>query len=51
MDTIFALASGRGKAGVAVIRLSGPAAHAAVGASGGLPAPTAPRRAASPDRR
>jgi tRNA modification GTPase len=30
MDTIFALASGRGKAGVAVIRLSGPLAHAAV---------------------
>lgn len=30
MDTIFALASARGKAGVAVIRLSGPLAHAAV---------------------
>jgi tRNA modification GTPase len=30
MDTIFALGSGRGKAGVAVIRLSGPSAHAAV---------------------
>jgi tRNA modification GTPase len=30
MDTIFALASGRGKAGVAVIRLSGLLAHAAV---------------------
>ncbi|WP_102223926.1 tRNA uridine-5-carboxymethylaminomethyl(34) synthesis GTPase MnmE [Acidimangrovimonas sediminis] len=29
MDTICALASARGKAGVAVIRLSGPAAHAA----------------------
>lgn len=28
MDTIFALASGRGKAGVAVIRISGPAADA-----------------------
>jgi tRNA modification GTPase len=27
MDTIFALASGRGRAGVAVIRLSGPGAH------------------------
>lgn len=27
MDTIYALASGQGKAGVAVIRLSGPAAH------------------------
>lgn len=32
MDTIFALASARGKAGVAVIRLSGPSAWAAVGA-------------------
>ncbi len=30
MDTIFALASARGKAGVAVFRLSGPLAHAAV---------------------
>ncbi|MCY1126432.1 tRNA uridine-5-carboxymethylaminomethyl(34) synthesis GTPase MnmE [Frigidibacter sp. RF13] len=30
MDTIFALASARGKAGVAVVRLSGPEAHAAV---------------------
>lgn len=30
MDTIFALASARGKAGVAVLRLSGPQAHAAV---------------------
>ena len=30
MDTIFALASARGKAGVAVIRLSGPKAHTAV---------------------
>ena len=30
MDTIFALASARGKAGVAVFRLSGPQAHAAV---------------------
>jgi tRNA modification GTPase len=29
MDTIFALASGRGKAGVAVVRLSGPGAHGA----------------------
>ncbi len=27
MDTIFALASGRGRAGVAVIRISGPLAH------------------------
>lgn len=30
MDTIYALASGQGKAGVAVIRLSGPAAHDAL---------------------
>jgi tRNA modification GTPase len=30
MDTIFALASARGKAGVAVIRISGPDAHSAV---------------------
>jgi tRNA modification GTPase len=31
MDTIFALASAQGKAGVAVIRLSGPGAHMAAG--------------------
>ncbi|WP_037314713.1 tRNA uridine-5-carboxymethylaminomethyl(34) synthesis GTPase MnmE [Ruegeria halocynthiae] len=39
MDTIFALASAQGKAGVAVIRLSGPLAHsAAAGLTGsGLP--------------
>ncbi len=44
MDTIFALASGRGKAGVAVVRLSGPGAHAAVARlAGALPEP---RRAA-----
>ena len=30
MDTVFALASGRGRAGIAVIRLSGPAAFEAV---------------------
>lgn len=30
MDTIFALASARGKAGLAVLRLSGPLAHGAV---------------------
>jgi len=30
MDTIYALASARGKAGVSLIRLSGPAAHAVV---------------------
>jgi tRNA modification GTPase len=40
MDTIFALASGRGKAGVAVIRLSGPLAHAATERlAGSLPEP------------
>lgn len=40
MDTIFALASGRGKAGVAIIRVSGPSAHAAVALlAGALPAP------------
>ncbi|SDX39703.1 tRNA modification GTPase trmE [Ruegeria halocynthiae] len=39
MDTIFALASAQGKAGVAVIRLSGPQAHCAANAlaGGGLP--------------
>ncbi|MBZ4022117.1 tRNA uridine-5-carboxymethylaminomethyl(34) synthesis GTPase MnmE [Rhodobacter sp. TJ_12] len=40
METIFAQASGRGKAGVAVIRLSGPQAWEAVSAlAGRLPAP------------
>lgn len=40
MDTIFALASARGRAGVAVIRLSGPQAFAAATAlCGALPAP------------
>jgi len=40
MDTIFALASARGKAGVAVIRLSGPKSHVAARAMvGELPAP------------
>jgi tRNA modification GTPase len=40
MDTIFAPASGRGKAGVAVIRLSGPLAHEAVERlAGPLPEP------------
>lgn len=43
MDTIFALASARGKAGVGVIRLSGPSAWEAVSALGG-PLPK-PRRA------
>lgn len=40
MDTIYALASARGKAGVAVVRLSGPRAHDAVRQlAGGLPDP------------
>lgn len=34
MDTIYALASARGKAGVAVLRLSGPQAHESVAALG-----------------
>ena len=34
MDTIFALASARGKAGVSVVRISGPEAHARVAAAG-----------------
>ena len=39
MDTIFAPATGRGKAGIAVLRLSGPLAHDAVAAlCGSLPA-------------
>src|SRR5262249_13518628 len=44
-DTIFALASGHGAAGIAVLRVSGPAAAAALQ---GLPgrAPPPPRRAA-----
>lgn len=43
MDTIFALASARGKAGVAVVRVSGPAANAAARALAGDVPP--PRRA------
>ncbi|MBL3573935.1 tRNA uridine-5-carboxymethylaminomethyl(34) synthesis GTPase MnmE [Rhodovulum sulfidophilum] len=40
MDTIFAQATARGKAGVAVIRISGPRAHSAARAlAGSLPAP------------
>jgi len=40
IDTIFALASGRGKAGVAVVRISGPRSHQAVKAlAGHIPAP------------
>ena len=42
MDTIFALASARGKAGVAVIRISGPRAWDAASALGG-PLPEARR--------
>jgi tRNA modification GTPase len=39
-DTIFALASGAGRAGVAVVRVSGPAASAALSAlAGALPEP------------
>lgn len=43
MDTIFALASARGKSGVAVLRLSGPLAWAALGTLCAVPEP---RRAA-----
>ena len=39
MDTIFALASARGKAGIAIIRLSGPLAHEAVSRLCELPPP------------
>lgn len=40
MDTIYALASARGKAGVAVLRLSGPSSHRAVTAlAGDCPTP------------
>lgn len=40
MDTIFALATARGRAGVAVVRISGPQAiAAATDLAGGLPAP------------
>ena len=39
-DTIFALASGAGRAGIGVVRLSGPAAGAALAAlAGSLPPP------------
>lgn len=42
MDTIYALASARGKAGVAVLRLSGPKAHeAVVQLTGSCPSPRA----------
>lgn len=52
MDTIFALATAQGKSGVAVIRISGPAAHeAAVSLCGSLPPfrTTALRRLRGPD--
>ncbi|MBK1634867.1 tRNA uridine-5-carboxymethylaminomethyl(34) synthesis GTPase MnmE [Rhodovulum adriaticum] len=52
MDTIFALATARGKAGVAVIRLSGSrAAEAGQALAGGLPTPRAAglRRLTDPD--
>ena len=39
MDTIYALASARGRAGVAVIRLSGPEAHSVVAILTGKPLP------------
>ncbi len=40
IDTIFALASGRGKAGVAVLRISGPRSYQAIEAlAGDVPAP------------
>jgi len=44
-DTIFALASGRGRAGIAVLRISGPQAGSVARELAGRPAP-APRRAA-----
>jgi tRNA modification GTPase len=43
-ETIFALASGRGRAGVAVVRISGPGAMTALDALSGKPRPD-PRRA------
>lgn len=52
MDTIFALATSAGKAGVAVIRISGPSAFAAAGSiAGGLPRPRVAglRRLTGPD--
>lgn len=45
MDTIFALASGAGRAGVAIYRISGPLAGEALRALGGKPLP--PERLAS----
>ncbi|MFP4519892.1 MAG: tRNA uridine-5-carboxymethylaminomethyl(34) synthesis GTPase MnmE, partial [Oceanicaulis sp.] len=45
IETIFALASAPGRAGVAVIRVSGPAAGPALDLIAGAPRPT-PRAAA-----
>lgn len=39
LDTIFALASARGKAGLSVIRISGPKAHEALGMMTSVPKP------------
>ena len=40
MDTVFALATASGKAGVAVVRISGPLAHqAGIAMCGSLPEP------------
>jgi tRNA modification GTPase len=55
MDTIFALATARGRSGVAVIRVSGPQAfQAASGLAGDLPPPGEARlsndRGVSPGR-
>ncbi|WP_050928830.1 tRNA uridine-5-carboxymethylaminomethyl(34) synthesis GTPase MnmE [Aestuariivita boseongensis] len=51
MDTIFALATAQGKAGVAVIRISGPLAHGAARALGAnLPAARATRVSVLRDR-
>ena len=47
MDTIFALATARGKAGVAIVRLSGPAAHRAAETQAG-PLPAARRAVLRP---
>ncbi len=50
-QTIFALASGRGRAGIAVVRVSGPdAAAALVRLAGRLPAPRRASRAKLTDR-
>ncbi len=52
MDTIFALASARGKAGVAVIRVSGPRSfEAAEGLAGSLPLGRGLRKLSAPDGR